>query len=92
MASIDTLAALETHGYALWASCSLDAACTHFAALGTGQLIARFGPDFDFVDNRRRLTKALRCRRCGRKGAEVRLSALNTASAGQGHSVSGKGR
>lgn len=84
---VDTLQKLKDGGYRLWASCSTSHECTHYADLDTDVLIAKFGADFDFVENRERLAQSLSCSKCGRKGIQVRIATDKTFGAGTSPSV-----
>lgn len=84
---IDTLQKLRDGGYELSAHCTIDHTCHHCATLDLDVLIARFGPDFDFVDRRDELDAALRCGKCGRKGVGIRLSPPASSQTGGGTSM-----
>lgn len=73
MQTYGTLESYRQGPYRLWASCSIDHRCSHFADLDIDRLIARLGPDFDAVANGDQLAASLSCSKCGRKGVEIRV-------------------
>lgn len=82
--TLDTLQKLRDGHYTIWAACEIDARCYHSAALDLDALIARFGPNFPFVDRRADLLASLVCSQCGRKGMQTRIAAPRSAAAGRG--------
>jgi len=69
---IDTLGKLRATGGGLYAHCTALYA-GHGAQLDLDMLIAQYGEDYRFVGDKR-IAAACVCKRCGHKGATLRLT------------------
>lgn len=78
MTPIETLADLKAHRMGLYASCTAQYA-GHGAPLDIDMLIERFGPDYVFI-NEQRIGASCVCRKCGHRGAELRVTVGNGPS------------
>ena len=67
-------------GYKLTAHCGTFPRCSHNEALDLKALRRKLGPDYVLTDNSA-LTRALVCRKCGHKGAQLTLSAAYKSTA-----------
>lgn len=72
--TLTTLLDHQRSGERIIVHCNIDISCTHSAELTWDRLIACFGPAFNPIANRPRLIRALRCSRCGRRGASIILT------------------
>lgn len=84
MADPGTLQGMIEVGDGVTAYCisTHDCPCGHSGELDLAQLIARLGADFSIPRNHARFIRSLRCTRCGRHNAEIRLSVGHTGPTG----------
>ncbi|MEO9298999.1 hypothetical protein [Devosia alba] len=80
MAEPGTLQSMIEAGDGVTAYCiaSHDCLCHHSGKVDLTQLVDRLGPGFSIPANHARFIRALRCTRCGRRNAEIRISVMNT--------------
>ncbi len=70
MISVSTLGEHKLHE-TMFATCSNHKFCGVTRELDIDVLIERFGEDFDVVDNRARIVRALRCKECGARASGI---------------------
>lgn len=70
---MSTLSQIKASGEGLMANCA-GPNCGHGKPLDLDMLIARFGPDYEMI-NETRIAAACKCERCGHKGAAIHLVA-----------------
>lgn len=66
---------LKAQRYTITSYCVSDhlTFCTHSATLDLDVLIERFGADFEIAHRHAWFLSHLRCARCGRRSAEIRI-------------------